>query len=229
MDKIATTYLDIKKINEEFFATKNQELEEKLSLYNTVREKAVAAALFLTTNFPKLPYFWGGGHLENYEEILGINKKLGSIQTIIAGNDPYYIKDKKFIYGYDCSGFVSWCLINSGYKKINKCLIVKEMLSLGDLINITDKNVLKKAKLGDLAWQEGHIGIIVDINKEKNEISVAHSADSYGGMTITTQSVTTGLITKEDFGSEVDINRNNQKISSKISDKYFTKIILMEY
>ncbi|MBQ9011250.1 MAG: C40 family peptidase [Bacilli bacterium] len=217
---------------EHFFNLKNQELTETLAGCNGTRERAVAAAVFLATNFPKLPYFWGGGHSESYEEMLGINRKLGSSQIVTEAYGEEYIQGQSYTYGYDCSGFVSWCLINAGYPNFTRTEVVRELNNIegSQRIGIASEGAIEKVKPGDLAIiGDSHIGIVIDVNKETNEITIAHESGSGGGMNITTQSTLTGKITADDLGSTNDINQNNKEIQPRIDQNYFTEIVLMDY
>lgn len=207
-----------------------QKLEANLNHTEWTRNKTVAAAIFLATEFPKLPYFWGGGHECSVEELNGINKKWGSIQQIIYKGADYYAFGENFPYAYDCSGFVSWCLINGGYN-ITSCLNTTGLGQLGPKKSLMDSKILEEVQIGDLGTMVGHVGIIVDINKETKEISFAHISHSGWGMNITTISTETGLITKDDLGvlPTVDKNRDPIQIIDRVGTSFCDEILFIPY
>ena len=234
---VSNEYIDIHSMSAEeklkFFEQKQTELNSELSACTTAREKVVVAAEFLATKFPKLPYFWGGGHFESTEESKGINKKIGSMEKCQAPGNSNYPYGQEFYYAYDCSGFTIWCLLNSGaFTNIKPSDYNAAILSdLGEKRSIvgTTENI----KPGDLAviteenGNVSHVGIIIGV--EEDQITIAHTSDSGGGMNITTQSTTTGEIIKDDIGSNKDINQNNKDIKPRVGEKYFTDIVLMNY
>lgn len=235
LDEIENPTVSDEYITENFdYEYYQEQLEKVLSEADTDREKAVAAAMFLATRFPKLPYFWGGGHELSVEELKGINKSWGSIQAIEFGLDDDYLVGEYYPYSYDCSGFVSWCLVNAGYSLPDStCLNTGTCSDLGEHVSITDANVLDKVNIGDLGLMKGHVGIIVDINEETNEITFAHiSGTNYAyGMGLTTISTETGTITKEDVGvmPEKDKYGNSVEFNSHIGTEYFKEIVLVPY
>ena len=79
-------------ISPEILEMYNKELEEYIAQHgSSQRERAVAAAIFLATRFPKIPYFWGGGH-ELSAELMGINPKWGTNGVIEFGGDDKYCR-----------------------------------------------------------------------------------------------------------------------------------------
>lgn len=218
------------KERKEFFSKMQKEFDKEISNCKTPREKAVVAAKFLATRFPKLPYFWGGGHELSKNDMIGIGNKFGSYQEIIYGGGDNYPVGESFIYSYDCSGFVSWCLINSGFSGINSPLGDRDLAALGkEEVSITSENIENRVKPGDLATQNGHIGIVINVDKKNHEVSIAHISEGGGGMNITTQSTKTGLITKDDIGNTKDLNKNGETKETRIGKPYFTDIVLMDY
>ena len=201
----------------------NKLLTEYLSEHNnSQREKSVAAAIFLTTMFPKLPYFWGGGHDETKDELIGIDASWGTQKEIVFGGDEDYIIGSKWPKSLDCSGFVSWCMINAD-ANINSCYSTTDFKTKGQLHSITEENIIDKVQIGDLAdFARGaeHVGIIVNIEKENNTITVAHCSGSGKGMNLTTIDTQTGLVVADDVG----LTGN-----SRVGEKYFENIILWNY
>ena len=184
---------------ENIYLDKVLEYKIKQVGYKT-RAAAVEAARFLTLEFKyRIHYFYENGRLltngtrsyvdgegRYYHKGLYLNEfkykdiLSSSYGPAIWGCDLYTkILGKYTPNGLDCSGFISWVLLNAGFdvgdagagisdKKIN------DLDDLGEKINI-NKNNLDKAKVGDLLSRDGHIGIL--IGKEKDKYYVAESLD----------------------------------------------------
>ena len=78
--------------------------------------------------------------------------------------------------GLDCSGFVVWAVVNGGYDPGDRGSGPtpgdEDIIDLGVRHNLTlDYLKSGKVKAGDLIGQDGHIGIIIGV--EKNHITVA--------------------------------------------------------
>ena len=149
-------------------------LSDALAAATNGREKAVAAANFLGTNFPNLPYWWGG-YTKN-----GIDSNWGSCKKVEA--DGHRTSGTKVPWGMDCSGFVSWVMKQAGYKDGHQLsgywgYIVKEKKDIRE----KDSKYLESigVKVGDLVWHDGHIGIIAGKN-EKGYIVVHEKGFDYG-------------------------------------------------
>ena len=90
--------------------------------------------------------------------------------------------------GLDCSGFVVWCIYNGGFDPGDRGAGPnpgdEDIIDLGKSQRITLK-LLKsgKVKAGDLIGQEGHIGIIIGV--EKGHITVADTLFYELGMVAT--------------------------------------------
>lgn len=218
---------------EQFLKEAQAQLEKELKTAENTRDRTVIAAKFLSTKFPKLPYFWGGGHDQTVQELKGIDLSWGQKKKVTKANSTNYKVGKEYFNSLDCSGFVSWCLVNGGYplkyvKRASEFDIFDQKRSL------TDKDILNDVKPGDLAWMDKHIGIIIDVNQETKELTIAHVSGSGGGMNITTQSTVTGKITKDDVGVNYDINirdKNNNPtlLENRVGSDYFTHIIPVSY
>lgn len=224
---VSNTYIS-SNLNTDIYQSK---LKETLEKATGTRNKTVAAAIFLATEFPKLPYFWGGGHECPIEDLVGINSKWGNPEKIIFGGDDYYTVGDEFPYSLDCSGFITWCLKNGGYN-IENCLGSSDCQELGPSTSITSPEVLGTAKIGDIGWMPGHVGMIVDINKDTNEITFAHISGSGYGMGLTTISTKTGKITKDEQGALPKTDKNNDPITDykeRVGEEYFKEIISLPY
>ena len=153
------------------------------------RAGVVEAARFLTLDFPyRITYFYENGRQTTnnvdgegryYHKGLYLNSsKFSSITGSkkgpqIWGCSLYSVPDKKTdINGLDCSGFVSWVLLNGGFD-------VKDVgAGWSNNLDLTDYGTVKKVtttltssdqiKVGDLHHSTrlgGHIGIIVGLDK----------------------------------------------------------------
>lgn len=165
------------------------------------RAGVVAAARFLTMEFDKrIPYFYENGRLNNYGEQkyvdgegryyhqgLYLNEsRYNDIVASFTGPAAWgcklkqyedakwygFIPGMKYPNGLDCSGFVSWTLLNGGFD-------VKDS-GAGDIISIKDdlydlgkkeklnKTLLnsEKIKVGDLIAYPGHMALIIGISSD---------------------------------------------------------------
>ena len=212
------------------------ELDKDLENAKGTRNKTVAAAKFLATDFPKLPYFWGGGHeIQDINQFKGINEKWGKSEKIVlVGAENSYPVGESFPYSLDCSGFITWCLVNGGYD-LKDCLNSTTCKSLGESISMSDPNILDKTKVGDLGHTQGHVGIVIDVDKKDKEITFAHVSDSGHGMGVTTINVETGLITKDSKGAMMSKDRfgnpitADNRVNNEKYKNYFNTIISVPY
>ena len=179
-----------------------------MSLATDNRTRTTMAALFLATSFPHMNYFWGGGHESICE---GLDPTWGDPRLVTAeGSETTGTKQPNSL---DCSGYVSWVLKNGRYN-IEKPMTTWELENIGEktpLINSNEKDI----KVGDLAYMDGHIGVIVRIDNK--DITISHCSGT-GGMNITKMDTTTGLVT-EDWNKE----------ANRVGQPYFTDIIKVNY
>lgn len=179
------------------------------------RAGAVAAARFLTLQFPyRIPYFYENGRISdtgvNYVDGEGryyhkglylSNVKMDDIIASFSGpaiwgcplcnweEEPYfgYYEGIRLPNGLDCSGFVSWALLNGGFDPgdigAGETEDAYQLTDLGEFVRL-DMNVLESGiiKVGDLFNYWGHISIIVGYDGEK--YYVAESLPNYGGVDI---------------------------------------------
>ncbi len=169
------------------------------------RAAVVEAARFLTLDFPyRINYFYENGRLTKKRKIDGEGRyyhkglyldesRYSSIGKSRKGPGTwgcmvYSIPDhKKSRNGLDCSGFVTWALLNGGFNPgdigagITK---VKDLTDLGVKKKIT--STLAKGntiKVGDLLhnrWSGGHIAIIVGIDSNYYYVAQAVWFDEVG-------------------------------------------------
>ena len=196
-----------------------------------INQKVAHLALFMSKTFPKLPYFWGGGHHNTPEELKGFDHEWGTLKPIIDSGNTKYPVGKLFPKSLDCSGFVTWCLVNCGFSlnqyvssQSSYALNSQEFTQLGPTFNLLDPHLLKIIKPGDLAIKKGHIGIITNVSKSKQTIKIAHLSSAVQGLNLTTISLNNGHVIKDELGPLLTNNPPN-----RLNKKYFTKIISVNY
>ncbi len=151
------------------------------------RAGVVEAARFLSLSFPyKIEYFYENGrqttnkvdgegryyHIGLYLDESKFDDLTGSTTTANKGiwgcSIHSYPINKKSNNGLDCSGFVSWALLNGGFdvKDVGAGWSDDEDLTdYGEVLKLdSKKETYSKLRVGDLLHSErlgGHIGIIV--------------------------------------------------------------------
>ncbi len=183
-----------------YTAEDNEYLDEILKTkiaergYRT-RAGAVQAARFLLLQFPyhmnyfnengRLPYCDGEGRY--YHEGLYLNEykaeKEGIVRTV-RGPQPWGCPIFSIPYGsaqrnsLDCSGFVSWCLVNAGFDPgdigAGPAPSVFDLSDLGEKHLITAES-LDEVKIGDLFSANGHIAILIGIKDGEYYIAESDS------------------------------------------------------
>ncbi len=179
------------------------------------RAAVVEAARFLTLDFPyRIDYFFENGRLHNtgtnyvdgegryYHKGLYLSvDKYDTIEKSFAGPAMWgcpltnyedfwskYVSGGKNSNGLDCSGFVTWTLINGGIDvgdvgadyTLDSSLIMNNQ----EIVHRIDYEVASNAKAGDLISYWGHIAIIVGV--DDTNLYVAESLPEYGGVVIKT-------------------------------------------
>jgi len=178
------------------------------------RAGVVAAARFLSLEFPyRIDYFFENGRASdtgvNYADGEGRyyhkglylhSSKFSSIKKSFAGpaiwgcplmnyEDALIWKPNTFMpNGLDCSGFVTWALLNGGFDVgdigAGETPQPNQLTDVGERVKVT-KELMEsgKVKPGDLINWWGHIGIIIGID-ENETYYVAESLDSYFGLVV---------------------------------------------
>ncbi len=192
------------------------------------RAGAVEAARFLTLEFPyRIPYFYENGRLltnntRSYVDGEGryyhtglylSNYKKREIISSLYGPSVWgcnlYTKILKLTTpnGLDCSGFVSWALLNGGFDVgdagagIDKNKI-NDLDDLGEKIIINKENLeLKNFKVGDLFSRDGHIGILIGM--EENQYYVAEALD----YDLHVNTYDTNTLIESDWKYIIDLNK----------------------
>ena len=183
-----------------YTAEDNEYLDEILKTkiaergYRT-RAGAVQAARFLLLQFPyhmnyfnengRLPYCDGEGRY--YHEGLYLNEykaEKEGIDRTVRGPEPWGCPIFSIPYGsaqrnsLDCSGFVSWCLVNAGFDPgdigAGPAPSVFDLSDLGEKHLITAES-LDEVKIGDLFSANGHIAILIGIKDGEYYIAESDS------------------------------------------------------
>ncbi len=150
------------------------------------RAGVVEAARFLTLRFPyKLEYFYENGRIDSprmpeadgegryYHKGLYLHEsRYENIGTEVTGEAvwgcPLYSYDEgtKTPNGFNCSGFISWVLLNGGYDPgdLGSGLATEtDLTDLGERVPFKDLD-FSALKPGDLLGYDGHIGILIGID-----------------------------------------------------------------
>ena len=122
----------------------------------------------------KVNYFWGGK-----SSAIGWDSRWGRLTEVTAEGSLSSGSMRPF--GLDCSGFVTWCFINSGFTASEIGSGTQGQLSKGRRISWSS------AEIGDLAFynDESHVGIIAGKDDSGN-ILVIHCSSGANNVVITT-------------------------------------------
>lgn len=178
------------------------------------RAGVVAAARFLTLEFPyRINYYYESGRVSNtgvnfsdgegryYHKGLYLDEsKYEDIQKSFYGkamwgcnlmsyedDPPYFIPGRKYPNGLDCSGFVSWVLLNGGFDVgdygAGPLDGTKDLTDFGTLKRLNQTLINSgEIKVGDLFSVSGHISILV--GKDNDNYYIAESLQTYGGLVV---------------------------------------------
>lgn len=166
------------------------------------RAGVVASARFLTLQFKnRISYFYENGRLNNYKDqdyadgegryyhegLYLTENKFKMIIASVNGPSPWgcplYVDlfEREEKNGLDCSGFVSWALLNGGFDvgDVGAGIDPERTDDLDDLgekmkVSIEDFDT-SKIKVGDLFSKYGHIGIL--IGKDNDTFYIAEALD----------------------------------------------------
>lgn len=167
--------------------------------YNT-RAGVVEAARFLSLKFPyKINYFYENGRLNSKtrrhidgegryyhkglylsdDKYLSIEKNASTSNPEIWGCNLYSIPISTSIRnGLDCSGFISWAMLNAGFDvgDIGAGITDEyDFTDMGEKVKITlDLLESNTVKVGDLIGRNGHIAIIIGKNNDKFYIAESY-------------------------------------------------------
>ena len=176
------------------------------------RAAAVEAARFITMEFPRrIPYYWENGRLYKtgnhwvdgegryYHKGMYLGEdKYSDIEATMQGpqmwgckminwqdDPPDFVRNEYYPNGLDCSGFVSWVLLNGGFdigdKGAGPMAGAYDLTDLGEFKRITNALISSnEIKVGDLFSTQGHISILIGMDEDYYYI--AESLNHYGGV-----------------------------------------------
>mgnify|MGYP003288942571 CR=1 FL=1 len=193
------------------------------------RAGAVEAARFLVLEFPyKISYFYENGRQTTnnvdgegryYHEGLYLhesryNDLTGSYMGPKIWGCPLYSEPagRNIDNGLDCSGYISWALLNAGFDVKDVGAGFSGPLDLtdyGDVERFTNSLIKsKKIKVGDLVHSEhsgGHIGMIIGIDNDYFYVAQALWNDADHKLTKKDPNVMAVQITKYSYSEIVNI------------------------
>ncbi len=137
------------------------------------RKKVIKAACSLVG---KVNYFWGGK-----SSAIGWDSEWGKLKTVSAEGSK--TTGTKRPFGLDCSGFVTWSFINSGFNASSIGHGTKGQIAKCSRISWSSAQAGDLAFYGDLS----HVGIIAGKDTSGN-ILVIHCSSSNNNVVITTNS-----------------------------------------
>ena len=137
------------------------------------RKKVIKAACSLVG---KVNYFWGGK-----SSAIGWDSEWGKLKTVSAEGSK--TTGTKRPFGLDCSGFVTWSFINSGFNASSIGHGTKGQIAKCSRISWSSAQAGDLAFYGDLS----HVGIVAGKDAAGN-ILVIHSSSGRNNVVITTNS-----------------------------------------
>ena len=180
------------------------------------RAGVVEAARFLALEFNyRIHYFFENGRLNNYEPYIKVDgegryyhkglflseDKYAELSPTFEGpamwgcelknftNSGSYVKGHYYPNGFDCSGFVTWALLNGGFdvgdigagasKEHYDLDDIGEKVSLSEELLNSDR-----IKIGDLIGNNGHMAIIA--GRDNDYYYIAESLDTTKGVVMST-------------------------------------------
>ncbi len=135
------------------------------------RKKVIKVACSLVG---KVNYFWGGK-----SSAIGWDSEWGKLKTVSAEGSK--TTGTKRPFGLDCSGFVTWSFINSGFNASSIGHGTKGQIAKCSRISWSNAQVGDLAFYGDLS----HVGIVAGKDAAGN-ILVIHSSSGRNNVVITT-------------------------------------------
>ena len=181
------------------------------------RAGVVAAARFITLEFSyRVHYFYENGRLNNYKPYLHVDgegryyhrgmylhsSKYSSLDKtgVFVGpaiwgcdlqnytNWGPYVTGQFYPNGLDCSGFVTWALLNGGFDVgdigAGENANLNDLDDLGEKVYITNELMNSgRVKPGDLIGLNGHMAILT--GWDNNNYYIAESLNTTGGVVMT--------------------------------------------
>ncbi len=154
-------------------ATAQDILKKLPDTLSAERKKVIKAACSLVG---KVNYFWGGK-----SSAIGWDSEWGKLKTVSAEGSK--TTGTKRPFGLDCSGFVTWSFINSGFNASSIGHGTQGQIAKCSRISWSN------AQAGDLAFYAdlSHVGIVAGKDADGN-ILVIHCSSSRNNVVITTSS-----------------------------------------
>lgn len=171
----------------------NNVLAVAIGRESTIRAKTVAAAIFLTHDFPySIPYAYetsraGYKYVSRYYHEPGL-----FLKPFEEGGHTYqpwgcdvptptglythvaHLEDN-FANGIHCSGFTNWCLYNGGITDIRADTThANGYQNLPGVTKVDLATAKNELQIGDFLWFDGHIALIIEIDGD--EVKIAESA-----------------------------------------------------
>ena len=168
------------------------------------RAGALEAARFLTLNFTyKLKYFFENGRLDlsnpffDYVDGEGryyhkglylTDNKFTDLKKSLRGPQPWGCEmpnDTTKVNnpnGLDCSGYVTWALVNAGYDPGDVGAgpnVYNDITDIGKVVKFSDEGAFDNVKVGDLVGRQGHIAMLIGYDGNKYYIGEALDAGEY--------------------------------------------------
>ena len=198
-------YLTCHRYSEEEATILDKVLEYKIDEKGYLtRAGAVEAARFLILNFPyKLKYFFENGRLDRsnsffdyvdgegryyHKGLYLTDNKFSDLKASLRGPQPWgcsmYNDTTKINNpnGLDCSGFITWAMVNAGYDpgdvgagKNN----YNDITDVGKVVNFTDAGAFENVKVGDLIGRQGHIAMLIGYDGTKYYVGEALDRGEY--------------------------------------------------
>lgn len=179
------------------------------------RAGVLAAARFITLEFAfRVHYFYENGRLNNYAPYKYVDgegryyhrgfylneSKFSELKSSFVGPAIWgcdlqnytdwgpYVTGKYYPNGLDCSGFVSWALLNGGFDVgdigAGENALHNDLDDLGTKVYITNELMNSgRVKAGDLIGLNGHMAILA--GWDDNNYYIAESLNTTGGVVMT--------------------------------------------
>lgn len=154
-------------------ATEQDILKNLPDTLSAERKKVIKAACSLVG---KVNYFWGGK-----SSVIGWDSEWGKLKTVSAEGSK--TTGTKRPFGLDCSGFVTWSFINSGFNASSIGHGTKGQIAKCSRISWSSAQAGDVAFYGDLS----HVGIVAGKDAAGN-ILVIHCSSGNNNVVITTNS-----------------------------------------
>lgn len=199
------SYLTCHNYSEEQASIIDKTLEYKINEKGYLtRAGAVEAARFLILNFPyKLKYFFENGRMDRsnsffdyvdgegryyHKGLYLTDNKFGDLKASLRGPQPWgcsmYNDTTKVENpnGLDCSGFVTWAMVNAGYDPGDVGAGVNDyndITDVGEIKYFNSDGAFENVKVGDLIGRKGHIAMLIGMEDNKYYVGEALDAGEY--------------------------------------------------